>query len=260
MITMLGSPKRCCHGVTRREALRAGALALGGRAGDRLAGPAPERAGDRSKAGQGEERDRSVFTRRRGHSGHGGHEARGAERGPGGVPADCDGGARPGDLRAFAVDGAMGPSAGDCALDDLSGGLPQSTPELHLKKYNLPYFDRPFSALLEVLEARGLLDESLVVVMSQMGRTPKINGNAGRDHWTYCFSVMLAGAGIRGRTVYGASDAQAAFVKDNPVPSADLCATIYHCLGIDPEMTVRDQTRRPQAIAHGGQPFRGVLS
>lgn len=76
--------------------------------------------------------------------------------------------------------------------------------------------------LLQDLEDRGLLDETLVVVMSEMGRTPRVNGNAGRDHWTYCYSVFFAGAGIRGGTVYGSSDAQAAYVKDNPVSPADV--------------------------------------
>ena len=125
-----------------------------------------------------------------------------------------------------------------------------------LREYNLPYFDLAFSALLGDLEARGLLDETLVVVMSEMGRTPKINASAGRDHWTYCYSVVLAGAGIRGGMAYGASDAQAAYVKAHPVSPADVCATIYQCLGIDPEMTVLDRTGRPVPIAQGGQPIR----
>lgn len=128
-----------------------------------------------------------------------------------------------------------------------------------LKDYNLPYFDLAFSALMDDLEVRGLLDETLVVVMSEMGRTPKINGNGGRDHWTYCYSVTLAGAGIRGGTVFGASDAQAAYVKDNPVRPSDLCATIYHLLGIDPEMTVLDRTQRPVPIAQGGRPIHEIL-
>ncbi len=129
-----------------------------------------------------------------------------------------------------------------------------------LKDYNLPYFDMTFSALMDDLNARALLDETLVVVMSEMGRTPKINTNAGRDHWTYCYSVTLAGAGIRGGTVFGASDAQAAYVKDRPVRPADLCATIYQCLGIDPEMTVPDRTGRPVSIAQGGQPIAEILA
>lgn len=129
-----------------------------------------------------------------------------------------------------------------------------------LKEYNLPYFDLAYSALLEDLEARGLLDETLVVVMSEMGRTPKINSAAGRDHWTYCYSVMLAGAGIRGGTVYGASDAQAGYVKSDPVRPADLCATIYECLGIDPEMMVPDRSGRPVGISQGGTAIRGIMA
>jgi hypothetical protein len=128
-----------------------------------------------------------------------------------------------------------------------------------LREYNLPYLDLAFSALLGDLDGRGLLDETLVIVMSEMGRTPKINGNAGRDHWTYCYSHILAGAGVRGGTVYGASDAQAAFVKDLPVTPADICATVYHCLGIDPDMPVYDQTNRPVAVARGGRPIVEIL-
>ena len=93
-----------------------------------------------------------------------------------------------------------------------------------------------------------------------MWRTPKINKRAGRDHWTYCYGVMLAGVGIRGGTVYGASDAQVAYVKDNPVSTSDVCATIYRCLGIVPHMRVFDRTNRPAEIAHGGKPIDGVLS
>lgn len=128
-----------------------------------------------------------------------------------------------------------------------------------LKTNKLPAFDQTFSALLKDLDARGLLDETLVVVMSEMGRTPRINGAAGRDHWTYCYSVVLAGAGIQGGTVYGESDAHAAYVKDRPVSTSDLCATIYHCLGIDPHLRVLDRAGRPVEIAHGGQVIREIL-
>jgi hypothetical protein len=129
-----------------------------------------------------------------------------------------------------------------------------------LKDVNLPEFDRVYSTLLEDLEVRGLLDETLVVVMSEMGRTPRINGNAGRDHWTYCYGMWLAGAGIRGGTVVGESDAQAAYVKDRPVSPADVCATIYECLGIDPDLMVPDRAGRPIAAAHGGRPIREILA
>jgi len=129
-----------------------------------------------------------------------------------------------------------------------------------LKENKLPHLDQTYTALMEDLSSRGLLDETLVVLMSEMGRTPRINGNAGRDHWTYCYSVVFAGAGIRGGTIHGASDAQAAFVKDKPVSTADVCATIYHCLGIDPEMPVFDRSGRPLAIANGGRPISEILA
>jgi hypothetical protein len=128
-----------------------------------------------------------------------------------------------------------------------------------MKDNKLPHFDQTFTALLADLQERGLLDDTLVVVMSEMGRTPRINANAGRDHWTFCYSVVFAGAGIRGGTVCGASDAQAAYVKDRPVSTADICATIYECLGIDPESMVPDKTNRPYSIAHGGRPIREIL-
>jgi hypothetical protein len=128
-----------------------------------------------------------------------------------------------------------------------------------LRENKLPHFDQTYTALLEDLDQRGLLDETLVVVMSEMGRTPKINGNAGRDHWTYCYSMFFAGAGIRGGTIYGASDAQAAYVKDKPVSTADICATIYESLGIDPDLPVLDHSGRPHPVANGGRALRDIL-
>jgi hypothetical protein len=128
-----------------------------------------------------------------------------------------------------------------------------------MKENKLPHFDQTFTALIEDLTDRGLLDDTLLVVMSEMGRTPRINANAGRDHWTFCYSVVFAGAGVRGGTVCGASDAQAAYVKDRPVSTADICATIYECLGIDHELMVPDKTNRPYGISHGGHPVREIL-
>jgi hypothetical protein len=129
-----------------------------------------------------------------------------------------------------------------------------------LRDNKLPGLDQTFTALMEDLSQRGMLDETLVVIMSEMGRTPRVNGNGGRDHWTFCYSVMFAGAGIRGGTVCGASDAQAAYVKDRPVSPADICATIYQCLGIDPHSTVPDRAGRPVPIAQSGQPIREILA
>jgi hypothetical protein len=133
-----------------------------------------------------------------------------------------------------------------------------------MREHLLPNLDLTCSALLEDLDARGLLDETLVVVMSDFGRAPQMNGatayGPGREHWTYCYSVVLAGAGIRGGTVCGASDAHAAYVRDRPVSTGDICATIYHCLGIDPETVVFDRANRPIPIAHGGRPIREILA
>jgi hypothetical protein len=128
-----------------------------------------------------------------------------------------------------------------------------------LRETLLPNFDQTYSAFIEDLDARGLLDETLVVTMGEMGRTPKINANGGRDHWTFCYSVLLAGGGIRGGTIHGASDDQAAFIKDKPVHIRDICATIYHLLGIDPQMPVYDRANRPIAVAQGGQPIKEIL-
>jgi hypothetical protein len=129
-----------------------------------------------------------------------------------------------------------------------------------LRDHFLPWLDGTYAALLEDLDRLGMLDETLVVLISDFGRTPNVNKDAGRDHWTYCYSVVFAGAGVRGGTLYGASDKHAAFVRDNPVSPADVCATIYECLGIDPEMPVHDRTGRPVPVALGGKPIRDILA
>lgn len=119
----------------------------------------------------------------------------------------------------------------------------------------LPVCDTAVSALLDDLQQRGLLDQTLVVLVGEFGRTPRISRGAsaiGRDHWPNCYSAMLAGAGVRGGTVYGSSDAQAAYVKDRPVSPEDFGATMFHTLGIPPEtgispdgFSVRASTGRP---------------
>ena len=130
-----------------------------------------------------------------------------------------------------------------------------------MREYNLPWFDLTYTALLEDLQHRGLLDETLIVVLSEMGRAPRVNKDAGRDHWTHCYSVMFAGAGIRGGSVYGASDFQAAFPKDKPVSTGDICATVYQCLGIDvASTTIPDATGRPHPLASGAQPLWDILA
>jgi hypothetical protein len=119
------------------------------------------------------------------------------------------------------------------------------------EKYCLPPLDLAYSALLEDLSARGLLDETLVVMLGEFGRTPKINKAAGRDHWGACQSVVLAGGGIRGGQVYGSSDAQAAYPKSNPVAPEDVIATTYQALGISPESLIHDRENRPHKISDG---------
>jgi uncharacterized protein (DUF1501 family) len=114
-----------------------------------------------------------------------------------------------------------------------------------------PAFDVGFSALLDDLAENGLLEETLVVVMSEFGRTPKINANGGRDHWPGCNAVILAGAGIQGGAVLGTSDNLAMYPASDPVAPEDLAATIYHALGMPRDTHVADHTGRPLAISTG---------
>ncbi|MBI2824582.1 MAG: DUF1501 domain-containing protein [Planctomycetia bacterium] len=127
-----------------------------------------------------------------------------------------------------------------------------------LKTVLLPPFDQAYSALLTDLVSRGLLDETLVVCMSEFGRSPKINAAGGRDHWGSVFSVSLAGGGIRGGFVHGASDALGGEPKDGLVRPPDLLATIFHSLGISPSTEMHDPLGRPFAIARG-EPIREIL-
>ncbi len=129
-----------------------------------------------------------------------------------------------------------------------------------LKNILLPVLDASVSALLDDLSERGLLDSTLVVVTGDMGRTPKVNGAAGRDHWPQCGFALLAGGGVKAGHVHGASDKTAAFPVEHPVSPGDLAATIYHLVGVDPDATVPDQTNRPVPITHGGSVVKGVLA
>jgi hypothetical protein len=115
----------------------------------------------------------------------------------------------------------------------------------------LPMLDQSLSALLEDLDQRGLADETLVVVMGEFGRTPRINGDAGRDHWGSCQSILLAGGGIRGGQAYGVSDRIAAYPATEPIDPVDIHATMYHCLGVDSEQTLVDHLQRPYSLCAG---------
>jgi uncharacterized protein (DUF1501 family) len=115
----------------------------------------------------------------------------------------------------------------------------------------MPMLDQTYAALLEDLAQRGLLDETLVVCMGEFGRTPRHNGAGGRDHWGPVFSLALAGGGVRGGVVHGASDALGAQPRDGRVLPQDLTATIFHCLGIRPDTEIHDALGRPVAVSRG---------
>ena len=123
----------------------------------------------------------------------------------------------------------------------------------------VPPFDKAFGALMTDLTKEGKLDETLVVVAAEFGRSPKITrSNSGREHWPECYSVLFAGGGIKGGQVYGKSDKIAGRPAENPVTPADFVATIYHCLGIDPAGEIHDQANRPISLSKGA-PIAALL-
>jgi hypothetical protein len=132
----------------------------------------------------------------------------------------------------------------------------------------MPPADQAFSALLDDLGARGLLDSTLVVWTGEFGRTPRVGqsvvggagaGRDGRDHWPHCFSTVLAGAGVRGGIVHGASDRWAAYPARDPVTPGDVAATVYHALGVDPATEIDDPFGRPLRLCPGA-PIEAVLA
>ena len=129
-----------------------------------------------------------------------------------------------------------------------------------LKNLNLPLLDQVIPALLQDLDSRGLLDSTLVVVMGEMGRTPKVNASAGRDHWPQCGFSLLFGGGVKQGLVYGSTDSIGAYPDSHPVSPADFVATVYQLMGINPQMTVPDRSGRPVFIAHGGEPVHEIIA
>jgi hypothetical protein len=122
---------------------------------------------------------------------------------------------------------------------------------VRLKDDLLPPADRAFSALVDDLDSRGLLDSTLVVALAEFGRTPQINKAAGRDHWPDCYSIVLAGGGVSGGAIYGASDKIGAYPASDPVTPGDLAATLFWRFGIDPQTKVYDRAGRPYHLAEG---------
>jgi uncharacterized protein (DUF1501 family) len=119
--------------------------------------------------------------------------------------------------------------------------------------------DQSFSALVNDLDERGLLDQTLVIVNAEFGRTPQVNGASGRDHWPWVYSLALSGGGVGRGVVYGSSDKIAAYPTSHPHDPKDMAATIYHLLGVPAETIIYDQLRRPNSLVIG-QKIDGLLA
>jgi uncharacterized protein (DUF1501 family) len=124
----------------------------------------------------------------------------------------------------------------------------------------MPSFDKAFAALINDLEDRKMLDSTLIMVSTEFGRTPKVNKDEGRDHWPKVFSIVLAGGGIKRGNIYGSSDATGAEPDSNPLSVEDMSATIFHCLGINPEKKLLAPGGRPIDIVRGGKVVEDLLA
>ena len=127
-----------------------------------------------------------------------------------------------------------------------------------LKNDLLPPADQALSALIDDLNSRGLLDETLIIAMGEFGRTPKVNANAGRDHWPNCYTVLLAGGGVNGGSTFGTSDKLGAYPNTDAVNPADLAATLFWRFGLDVTREMIDLTGRPYKLADG-KPIRALF-
>jgi hypothetical protein len=128
-----------------------------------------------------------------------------------------------------------------------------------LRSKKLPEFDRAWAALMQDMASRGLMRDTLVLVWGEFGRTPRINKDAGRDHWPGAQSVILAGGGMTMGQAIGASDARAELPKERPLTPEDVLATMYHHLGIDREHEFKNEAQRPLKILNGGEPIRELV-
>jgi hypothetical protein len=139
------------------------------------------------------------------------------------------------------------------------GGWDMHTAITQGMRGQMPAFDQAFSALITDLERTGLLDETLVMVSSEFGRTPKINQNAGRDHWPKVFSVVLAGGGVKKGSIFGSSNSTASEPEEDEIGPADLATTVYHQLGIIADKELMAPGNRPIEIVDGGKVRKGLL-
>lgn len=128
-----------------------------------------------------------------------------------------------------------------------------------IEKFHLPITEQTLPTLLNDMEDRGLLDETLVVWVGEFGRTPKINKNISRDHWPQCYTALLAGGGVKRGYVHGASDRNGEYPAEKPVRPDDLAATMYHLLGIPHDAEVRDAVNRPLPISYG-KPVHEIIA
>jgi uncharacterized protein (DUF1501 family) len=142
---------------------------------------------------------------------------------------------------------------------DCHGAAPFSTLDDYARML-LPEFDRTFSALIDDLDRRGRLQNTLVVAAGEFGRAPRLNSAGGRDHWPGVWSIAMAGAGIRGGQVVGRSDAHAAYPVDRAVTPQDVLASIYHSLGIDSGRYIARPDGESFALVEGGQPIRELFA
>jgi uncharacterized protein (DUF1501 family) len=121
-------------------------------------------------------------------------------------------------------------------------------------------FDRAYASLLEDLQSRGLLDDTLVLAMGEFGRTPKINPAGGRDHWPGVWSILFAGGGVQGGRVIGASDEIGALPKERPTTPAEVVATVYHALGVPLDTELEGLQGRPtRVVDHGVEPVKELF-
>jgi hypothetical protein len=129
-----------------------------------------------------------------------------------------------------------------------------------LKSTLLPQLDAACSSLIQDLQDHGQLDRTIVAVLGDFGRTPKVNGNnGGRDHWNFCYSLMLVGGGFQRGLIYGSSDSTGAFPASHPLIPGDVISTIYHALGVSPAAEIHDQFQRPYRVVPGGDVIADLL-